>query len=366
MRAASLLLALSEVRNRHASLRFGSPLLLAALLLATSCKKAPPLADLPQKAASATPADPAPAPSAPTPTPLSPKAASISAVTDRIDGKIALQRARTICTLGSRAYGTPGYRQTLAYLRSELTRLGWHTVFQAFESKTPAGDRTYTNLIATWPLDKDAPKGKAATNRLILTAHYDAPNAELTDFPAASSGAAGCGLILELAERLATAPTLAARVEFVIFDGEEPVQQMSATDGLAGSRFYLHSLNTNGETSRVRALLAFGAIGHSRARWTLPTVTNADLNRALQTSIFLHKWEGQLTLLGRPAWGPHLPALQAGIPATFLHDALFPALGTADDTPEQLEAESLRRAGLASLQLLNLPPLAPAAETKTN
>jgi len=275
----------------------------------------------------------------------------------RIDGTIALQRARTICSLGPRAYATPGYRQTLAYLRSELTRLGWHTVFQAFDTATPVGDRTYTNLIASWPADKDEPDAKTPASRIILAAHYDSPGSQLGTFPAASGGAAGCGIIMELAERLAAVPDLAARVQLVLFDGEEPTQQISTTDGLSGSRFFLHTLQENGQIPHFRGLLAFGAVGHPRASWTLPTLTNSVLNQSLQTFVYLQKWGNQLTQLGRPAWGPHLPALQAGLSATYLHDALYPALGTADDTPEQLDAESLRRAALAGLQLLNLRPL---------
>ena len=271
-----------------------------------------------------------------------------------VDGTIALHRARTICNLGSRAYATPGYRQTLAYLRSELTRLGWNTVFQAFDAPTPLGPRTYTNLIATWPIEKGAPIPK---NRLILSAHYDSPGSALTTFPAASSSSAGCGILLEIAERLKNFPALASRLTLVFFDGEEPTQQISATDGLSGSRFFLHTLQENGQIPQIRALVAFGAIGHRGAHWTLPTLTDSNLNQALQAFSDSQKWENQIIPLGRPSWGPHLPALQAGIPALYLHDALYPALGTADDTSDQLNAESLRRATLASLQFLTLPPV---------
>ncbi|MEO7931926.1 MAG: M28 family peptidase [Chthoniobacterales bacterium] len=341
--------------------------LLAALLLISGCKKKPVVSPVTSPPAVApVSSTPAATPIAPeTPPPASPeKHTPLTAVTSRIDGTIALQRARTICGLGSRAYGTPGYRQTLAWLRSELTRLGWHTVYQAFDTQTPAGPRTYTNLIATWPADKDKPR--ASSNRLILTAHYDSRGSEFTNFPAASSGAAGCGIILELADRLATAPDLAARLQFVLFDGEEPVRQISTTDGLSGSRFFLHSLQENRQSANIRALLAFGAVGHNGAKWTIPTLTNSILNQTLQTFIYLQKWEGQITPLERPSWGPHLPALQAGIPATYLNDALYPALATADDTPEWLNAESLRRAALASLQLLQLPPQPAAPATKSN
>ncbi len=353
--------------NPISALRWLRCILLLALLLTSGCKKKPAVLP-PTPALVETPSPPAPS-ATPTPSltpPLPEKHTPLTAVTSRIDGTLALQRARTICSLGSRAYGTPGYRQTLAWLRSELTRLGWHTVYQAFDTTTPVGPRTYTNLIATWPIDKDNPKPSPASNRLILTSHYDSRGSEFGIFPAASSGAAGCGIILELAERLAAAPDLAARVEFVFFDGEEPTRQISTTDGLCGSRFFLHSLEENGQATSVRALLAFGAVGHTGAKWTMPTLTNSVLNQTLQTFIYLQKWGSQITPLARPSWGPHLPALQAGVPATFLNDALYPALGTADDTPESLNAESLRRAALASLQLLQLPPQAATPATKSN
>ncbi len=272
----------------------------------------------------------------------------LDSVSARIDGTIALQRARTICGLGSRAYATPGYRQTLAWLRSELNRLGWHTVYQAFDAKTPVGDRTYTNLIATWPSEK------ARSDRVIFTAHYDSPGSKLTTFPAASASAAGCGILLEIAERLAAAPNIASRVELVFFDGEEPAQQISANDGLSGSRFYLHSLSENDQVKNYRALIGFGAVGHNGAHWTLPIMTNSVLNHALQKFATQQQWATQIAPIDHPIWGPHLPALQAGLPATFLHDGLYPALGTVDDSPEQLSAVYLRRAALAALQILRV------------
>ena len=328
-------------------------LTLAILLAVGGCKKQasidvsqpPEETPTPVDAISSSPAiNPAPAPDI---------SSRVESVVSRIDGTIALQRAQTICSLGARSYATPGYRQTLAWLRSELTRLGWHTVFQAFDSKTAVGDRTYTNLIATWP----GPETRS--NRVILSAHYDSRGSKITQFPQASEGAAGCGVLLELAERLTTAPDLASRMELVFFDGEEPTQQISANDGLAGSRFYLQTLTENNQIPNYRALLNFGAIGHTGARWTIPIMTNPLLNQTIKTLAFKRKWEGQIIPLEYPVWGAHLPALQAGLPATYLHDALYPALGTQDDTPDKLSAVSLERSAIAGLEFLKLPPLEP-------
>ena len=284
----------------------------------------------------------------PTPQPTPTNRLELDSLFAQTDGTIALQRARTICGLGSRAYATPGYRQTLAWLRSELSRLGWHTVYQAFDAKTPAGDRTYTNLIATWPNEK------AQSSRVIFTAHFDSPGSKVTTFPAASESAAGCGILLELAERLAATPDVANRVELVFFDGEEPAQQISAADGLCGSRFYLHSLSENDQVKNYRALIGFGAVGHNGAHWTLPIMTNSVLNHELQAFAAKQQWSTQIVPIDHPLWGPHLPALQAGLPATFLHDGLFSALGTMDDSPDQLSAVYLRRAALAALQILRI------------
>ncbi len=323
------------------------PLLVAILLLGGCRKKpVPPPSGIP----TATPVETA----ATLSTPKLPFAELVDPFSLGLDGTLAFQRARTICEIGSRAYGTPGHQRTLAYLRSELTRLGWPPIFQTFDAKTPLGDRTHTTLIATWP-----GKNPPTRPRLILAAHYDAPGSALVTFPAASSGAAGCGLLLEIAERLREHPAIAERLQLVFLDGEEPSRQISSSDGMAGSQFFIHGLVENGEINHCNALLAFGAIGHRNAHWTLPTLTDRTLNQFLQTLCFLQKWDHQVTSLDRPSWGPHLPALQAGLPATYLDDALYPATGTADDLPAALSAESLRRAGLAALQLLNLPARPP-------
>lgn len=88
------------------------------------------------------------------------------------------------------------------HLTSTLSSLSadWDIDFDSFQSPTPRGQVTFTNIIAT--LDPLAPR------RLLLACHYDSkslppdPRAPEKVFLGASDSAVPCAMILELATSL--------------------------------------------------------------------------------------------------------------------------------------------------------------------
>uniref|UniRef100_A0A672ISB8 Glutaminyl-peptide cyclotransferase n=1 Tax=Salarias fasciatus TaxID=181472 RepID=A0A672ISB8_SALFA len=115
---------------------------------------------------------------------------------------------------------------------------GWEVTEDRFVSQTPYGPLSFTNLIATL--------NPSAERRLVLACHYDSKYYPSQwhgrEFLGATDSAVPCAMMLELARALdeelkaqkASSPNLT--LQMIFFDGEEALQQWTATDSLYGSR----------------------------------------------------------------------------------------------------------------------------------
>lgn len=279
-----------------------------------------------------------------TPTPPPPS------VVPYVTGAVALEHARAICGLGSRGFSGPGRLRTRQYLIEQMSHAGWDLTAQSFQTLTPAGPRDFSNLIGRFKrVDGTVARTPA---KFVFVAHYDAPESRLIEFPAASDGAAGCSVLLELASILSRAPELAAQVSLVFCDGEAPVRQNTGVDGLNGSRFFAGILKENDQVGSLKAVIVLGPVGHKGAVWTLPSMTSEPLDQLIEAISLARNWPGQTIRLGRPAWGGHLPFVEAGAPTTVLLDANFMAADTADDAPLNLDTEPLKRAVTALVDIV--------------
>ncbi|KAF8919096.1 hypothetical protein BGZ58_004700, partial [Dissophora ornata] len=129
---------------------------------------------------------------------------------------------------------------------------GWHVEIDRFESLTPYGLKTFTNLIFT--------KNPHAENRLVFAAHYDSKyfppvhqkpveatwdgGEDTLPFIGATDSAVPCAVLLDLATSLDRALDQPGRMgdnrettlQLVFFDGEEAFKAWNATDSIYGSR----------------------------------------------------------------------------------------------------------------------------------
>ncbi|HEY5892434.1 MAG TPA: M28 family peptidase [Chthoniobacterales bacterium] len=278
---------------------------------------------------------------------VSSQASPSASLVPYVTGAVALQHARAICNFGSRGFSGPGRQKTRQYLIEQMSQAGWDLTAQPFQTLTPAGPRDFLNLIGRFKrVDGSVARTPA---KFVFVAHYDAPESKLVEFPAASDGAAGCGALLELASILSKQPEFAEQVSLVFCDGEAPVQQNTGFDGLNGSRFFARVLKENDQIRNLRGVIVLGAIGHKGAVWTLPSMTSEVVNQWIETAASYQNWVGQTTRFGRPAWGGHLPFLEAGATAAALMDANFITGDTADDSAQHLDQEPLKRAVIALL-----------------
>ncbi|KAK3549300.1 hypothetical protein QTP70_034508 [Hemibagrus guttatus] len=141
-----------------------------------------------------------------------------------------------------RVPGTAGSKAVLQHIVSQLRSLsaGWTVEEDSFQSSTPKGPVTFSNVLAV--LDPFAPR------RLLLACHHDSkilpqdPKDPQRVFVGASDSAVPCAMLLELASALDTQlrslkqQRSALTLQLVFFDGEEAFEEWTDADSLYGSR----------------------------------------------------------------------------------------------------------------------------------
>ncbi|MFQ5513030.1 MAG: M28 family peptidase [Myxococcota bacterium] len=168
---------------------------------------------------------------------------------DGFDGPRAFRDLVDLVALGPRPAGSPGAARARRLIRERLRQAGWPVEEHRFRVTAPHG-RTLelVNLIA-----RHSGSGRGA--RLLVVTHYDTKRLSGERFVGANDGASGVALLLELARQLAAAP-LWHTLELVFFDGEEAVLgDITAEDGLYGSRALAERMLREGSLQTVRALL---------------------------------------------------------------------------------------------------------------
>ncbi len=278
-----------------------------------------------------------------------------------VDGARALARVEKQVAFGPRIPGTPGHAAMLAWLESELARLGARVERQTFADSTLGRPLTVHNVIARF--------GPETGRRLLLCAHYDSrpwsdqdPDTTRHDepVPGANDGGSGVAVLLEVAELLHRRPP-AVGVDLVFFDAED----MGTPDALdrysLGARGYASRLPAVGDPARPVAGFLFDMVGdrdlaiHPEAN-SLQRATNlvalvADAARATGATSF--RTEPRYTLVD-----DHIPLLDAGLPTVDIIDFDYPAWHTVKDTPDQVSARSLAEVAAVAAWIVYRSPLA--------
>lgn len=159
---------------------------------------------------------------------------------ESFSGDRAHAHVERIVTFGPRPPASPGYEKTLAYLEQALAETGWVTTRQSFSAATPDGPVAFTNLLARHTSAPQQPESLP----VIIGGHIDSKKLPFP-FIGANDGGSSTGVLLEIARVLSADSSAAARVELVFFDGEEAFRpNITANDGLYGSKYFAHSLST--------------------------------------------------------------------------------------------------------------------------
>lgn len=267
---------------------------------------------------------PTPVPTA-TPAPGSPVA---------FDGQRALGMVSFLAALGPRVAGSDALTVTAERIEQELRESGWQVDAQEFD----LDGVTRRNIVAR------AGAGEA----ILLGTHYDtSPLADqdpdeanhLTPPPGANDGGSGTAVLLELARSL-DQDRLAGQVWLAFFDGQyradgEPVA--------AGVRAWAEQAPAE---EPLQAAVLIDLLGGARQQFSIDAASDPAFSQQLWSIA---------EQLGYAGW--FIPESQAGLslgqaaltglggPVSVIAGSNYPYWRTMQDTPEQIDPQSLGRVG---------------------
>jgi Zn-dependent M28 family amino/carboxypeptidase len=202
----------------------------------------------------------------------------------RFDSARAWKDLEAQVAFGPRPAGSAAVQKTRDYILAELKKAGIEVRQQVFIARTPLGETSMANIIATIP-------GRRP-ERLAIASHYDTKRtpfmspsgASVTRFVGASDGASSTAALLELGRVLKTRQN-EFTIELIFFDGEEAVVEWGRNnDNTYGSRHYVAAALKTGTLNDLRALILLDMIGDRDLRirrdavstsWLVDLVWNA-------------------------------------------------------------------------------------------
>jgi glutaminyl-peptide cyclotransferase len=270
-----------------------------------------------------------------------PEAAAVA-----FDGERAMTYLKTLCDLGPRVSGTEGMRLQQDLLKKHFEKYGATVTFQKFDGKQPSQKAAVpmANMIVSW-----RPEAK---RRLILCGHYDTrPIADQEPrmgdwrkpFLSANDGTSTVALFMELAHHLKDLP-LKVGLDFVIFDGEEFINDNKTDRFFLGSTFF--GTNYKREKQEVKYLAAVLLDLFAGKHAVLRVEQNSRLLAgALCEDVWAEaKRQGAKSFVWEP--GPevqddHLALNAANIPAIDLIDFDYPHWHKLTDLPRECSGEKM-------------------------
>ena len=265
------------------------------------------------------------------------------------DAHLAFETARTLVEeYTPRVAGTQRGRQAAFYLLDAASAAGADVRRDTFAAKTPKGERSFTNLYATFrPVDPNA-------RWVVLVSHYDTkPD---TSCPGANDGASTSGLLVGVANAFSGWTDRKGNLMLIWTDGEECMRSYGEDDGLWGSKRaaeYLH------ETGReVQAVICLDMLGDKDLSILVPANGTPALSKI---AIHAARRAGYPDLV-RPTpdcvKDDHVAFLDRGYKAIDLIDFSYGPENaywhTPQDTMENISEASLLKSGRLVAEMLNI------------
>jgi Zn-dependent M28 family amino/carboxypeptidase len=276
-------------------------------------------------------------------------ATSQPAFAQRFNGTRALDYAREFAAIGPRWPTGPGHVKAEAFLRDHFK----HDKLEedTFTANTPIGPVAMHNFIVRFPGKKPGV--------IVLASHYET-NYPLRNinFVGANDGAATTGLLMAIADQLRGKTLDGYSVWLVFFDGEEAIQQWSASDSTYGSRHLAAKWGSDGTLGQIKAFMLADMIGDKDLdiqRETRSTGWMVDLVRQAAKKYgderyFFQKEEA--------VDDDHLAFVQRGVPSIDVIDLDYGPNDsyhhTSQDTMDKVSARSLSIDGDVFLETIRL------------
>src|SRR5687768_12474393 len=253
------------------------------------------------------------------------------------DSKRAWAHLEHQVALGPRPSGSAALQQTREYILSELKKAGIDARLQVFIAKTPLGEVSMANIVATIPGTRP--------ERIAFASHFDTKLFKDIRFVGASDGASSTAALLELGRVLRPRQN-EYTIELLFFDGEEAVVDWNRDeDNTYGSRHYVRTAQQDGSLRGLQTLILLDMIGDkdlvirrdsNSTPWLVDIIWSA-AGRLGHRATF----SNELTTIE----DDHLPFVRAGIPSVDIIDLDDPAWHTSEDTIENVSARSLQIVG---------------------
>ena len=260
-------------------------------------------------------------------------------------GDNALAHVQALVDLGPRPPGSDAIVRARAYIEEQLESSGWSVTEQMFSDQTPRGEMKFVNLIARF--------GTGSKPDFLLFSHYDTKIYDGVKFVGANDGGSSTGLLLEMARVLALQPALAKKIELVFFDGEEAVENFSASDGIYGSRHFAQELVKDGSAKSFRGGMLFDMVGDKSLDITLPPNSPSKMTSGIFAAADALKFRNYFTYFDQDVTDDHSPLNAIGIPVIDLIDFHYPPWHTAEDTIDKLSPQSLQIVGSVAAYYLS-------------
>ena len=265
------------------------------------------------------------------------------------DAKLAYETARGLverCT--PRDAGTIRGQIAANYLLDAASAAGANVRRDSFGAATPAGNRTFVNLYAEFPSGVDGSKW------VVLVSHYDTkPGARC---PGANDGASTSGLLVGIANAVASWGGRRGNLLLVWTDGEECFSSYSANDGLWGSRRAVEYLKVRARP--VQAVICLDMLGDRDLDITVPQNGTPALAKIAVHAARRVGYPGKVRQVPEIVTDDHVPFLEGGYKAIDLIDFSYGPDNsfwhTDRDTPENISEESLLVSGRIVAELLNI------------
>lgn len=267
----------------------------------------------------------------------------------QFSGDNAFARVKALVEIGPRPPASEGYEKALVYLEKQFSSQGWETRRQPFKkADTVIGSRSFTNLMVRHAAGE---RDWGKSTPVVIGGHLDSKLIDSFEFVGANDGGSSTGVILELSRVLATRPAEAAKVEFVLFDGEEAfLPNITPTDGLYGSKYYAYAISQRATWPSLGIVLDL--VGDSRHGFYYNPETPASFaaaaeKAAAETGLKLSRPPG-------PILDDHVPLQNTGLPCLHLIGDFMnmPYWHQPGDTMEVIDAKALEQAGRTTLKFL--------------
>ncbi len=282
----------------------------------------------------------------------------VASAQSHFDGSAAYEYARQFAAIGPRWPTGPGHVKAEDFLRSHFLRNHDQLEQDTFTADTPIGPVPLCNFVVRYSGTKPGV--------IVLASHYET-NYPLRNinFVGANDGASTIGLLMAIGDRLreqaARSPSKKLdgySVWLVFTDGEEAIQQWSASDSTYGSRHLAAKWGRDGTLNQIKAFILADMIGDKDldiqqetrdAPWLVSLVAQAARKFGYQRYFFQQQMEVE---------DDHLPFVQRGVPSIDIIDLDYGPNNsyhhTAQDTMDKISAHSLTIDGDVFLETIRL------------